>query len=200
VRDERKARCAEAVWRVIIAQGIGAVSVRVVAAEAGLAVGSLRHLFPSKTELLEFSAELMVQRATERINRIMPREDLVEYALQVISEVLPFTPETRREFEVNIALIAETPGQPSLAKIRDQAHLELVSLFTRLVMMLWAETEPSESAIFQAKRLHVLADGIGLQLLHQTAEEQVEWAGKMMRIELERISEYRDQPPTKVGS
>ncbi|NKS98836.1 TetR family transcriptional regulator [Rhodococcus hoagii] len=54
-REERKARLAEAVWRIIAERGISAVSVRTVAAEAGMAVGSLRNLFSTQAELLEFS-------------------------------------------------------------------------------------------------------------------------------------------------
>ena len=62
-RDRRKAQLAEAVWRIVVERGIGAVSVRAVAEEAGVAVGSLRHVFPTRAELLEFSAELMVQQS-----------------------------------------------------------------------------------------------------------------------------------------
>lgn len=54
--DERREHLAQAVWTIIRERGIGAVSVRVVAAEAGVAVGSLRHVFPTRTELLQFSA------------------------------------------------------------------------------------------------------------------------------------------------
>lgn len=45
-RDARKEQLAEAVWRVVRERGIGAVSVRTVAEEAGVVVGSLRHVFP----------------------------------------------------------------------------------------------------------------------------------------------------------
>ncbi|MBM4515014.1 TetR family transcriptional regulator [Rhodococcus hoagii] len=61
---------AEAVWRIIAERGISAVSVRTVAAEAGMAVGSLRNLFSTQAELLEFSAELMVERAAARVTAI----------------------------------------------------------------------------------------------------------------------------------
>ncbi|MBM4481383.1 TetR family transcriptional regulator, partial [Rhodococcus hoagii] len=108
-REERKARLAEAVWRIIAERGISAVSVRTVAAEAGMAVGSLRNLFSTQAELLEFSAELMVERAAARVTAITPSADAVAYALAAICELMPLTPETRREFEINVALIAETP-------------------------------------------------------------------------------------------
>ena len=50
----RKAQLAEAVWQVILDRGISAVSVRTVAEQAGLVVGSLRHVFPTRAELLAY--------------------------------------------------------------------------------------------------------------------------------------------------
>ncbi len=146
-REERKARLAEAVWRIIAERGISAVSVRTVAAEAGMAVGSLRNLFSTQAELLEFSAELMVERAAARVTAITPSADAVAYALAAICELMPLTPETRREFEINVALIAETPAHPGLARIRDHAHRQLLDLFTRIAAMLRGETAaPSRQA------------------------------------------------------
>ncbi|ERK69927.1 transcriptional regulator, TetR family, partial [Leifsonia aquatica ATCC 14665] len=131
-RDARKAQLAEAVWRVIVERGIGAVSVRTVAAEAGVAVGSLRHIFPTRTELLEFSAELMVDRATARI-LALPVGDPREHALDVLRQLLPLTPDSRAELEVNIALIAEAPALPGLARIRDEADRALTGACLGLV-------------------------------------------------------------------
>lgn len=184
-REDRRARLAQAVWEIIGTHGISAVSVRTVAAEAGVAVGSLRHLFPTQAQLLEFSAELMIQRATERIGQTPPSADPVEYALDVIKHVLPLTPETRREFEINLALIAETPAHPNLARIRDHAHAELLDLFTRIVGSLRSEsTRRPESDEYLAVRLLALADGIGLHLIHRPPEADTQWAVDIIRREL----------------
>ena len=119
--DARRVELAEATWRVIREKGIGAVSVRTIAAEAGLVVGSLRHVFPTRAELLEFSARLMIDRATARITAIEPTGDTLEDAVAVLQELLPLTADSRAELEVNLALIAETPALPRLAGIRDEA-------------------------------------------------------------------------------
>lgn len=189
-REDRRARLAQAVWEIIGTHGISAVSVRAVAAEAGMAVGSLRHLFPTQAQLLEFSAELMIQRATERIGQTPWGSDPVENALSVIKQVLPLTPETRREFEINLALIAETPAHPNLARTRDLAHAELLDLFTRIVGSLRSEStrgpESDEylSDEYLAVRLLALADGIGLHLIHRPPEADTQWAVDMVRREL----------------
>ena len=193
-RDERRARLAEATWRVIAERGVGAVSVRTVAAEAGMAVGSLRHLFPAQTELLEFSAELMIERATARVSAITPSTEVVDYALAVIGELIPLTPETRREFEVNIALIAETPANPGLARIRDEAHGQLLGLFGRIVAMLEGREAVTGDHGRAARRLLALADGLGLHLLHQSAESDTSWAMDIIRDELNHIHTPRAAP------
>ncbi|GBF17753.1 transcriptional regulator BetI [Rhodococcus sp. Br-6] len=187
-REERKTRLAEAVWRVIAERGITAVSVRTVAAEAGMAVGSLRNLFSTQAELLEFSAELMVERAAARVTAIPPSADTVAYALAAISELMPLTPETRREFEINVALIAETPAHPGLARTRDQAHRQLLDLFTRIAAMLRGETTvPSPASRAAGRRLLALADGLGLHLLHQRPGDDTDWALDIIRGELRHI-------------
>lgn len=154
-----------------------------------MAVGSLRHLFPTQTQLLEFSAELMIQRATDRIGQAPPCNDPVEHALAVIKHVLPLTPETRREFEINIALIAETPAHPSLARIRDLAHEELLDLFVRIVGTLRPESAGSlESDEYLAVRLLALVDGLGLHLIHRPAGADTQWAVDIVRQELSCLS------------
>lgn len=188
-REERKRRVAEATWRVISEQGITKVSVRTVAAEAGMVVGSLRHLFPTQDELLLFSAELMIQQATERIARLTaePHTDVVAHSEAVISELIPLTRHTRSEFEVNLALIVQAADASSLAGVRDRAHRDLVDLFQRIVATITDKPLDSPAVIYNARRLLALADGLGLHLLHQPPEADTTWARTIIREELDRI-------------
>ena len=66
-QDHRRHEIAHAVWRIVVRDGVSAVSIRDVAAEAGLAVGSVRHVFATKAELLEYSMALVHQRTRERV-------------------------------------------------------------------------------------------------------------------------------------
>ncbi|MDQ1128340.1 TetR/AcrR family transcriptional regulator [Microbacterium sp. SORGH_AS_0888] len=186
-RTERRQHLAEATWRVILDRGIGAVSVRSVAAEAGVAVGSLRNLFPTQAELLEFSAEHMIRQASARVTAIAPDPDPLTYAVAAIRELIPVSAQTRREFEVNIALIAETPAHPRLAAIRDEAHDRLLEFFVRLVAMLSGGEPQRPETARAARRLLALADGLGLHLLHRPSEESAEWAVDILREELASI-------------
>ncbi|MFZ2502298.1 MAG: TetR/AcrR family transcriptional regulator [Nocardioides sp.] len=186
-RAARKAHMAEAVWQVIRDRGIGAVSVRSVADQAGVAVGSLRHLFPTRAELLEFSAELMVERATERVRGVPPTEDVQQYALEVVKHLLPLEPNSRAELEVNIALIAESPALPELVTVRDRAYQELAEGCTRLVEMLVGRPRDPR-IVARGRRLHAIVDGLAIHLLMQPPSEDSGWAITIVRDELARIA------------
>lgn len=184
-RNERKAQLAEAVWRIAQERGIGAVSVRSVAEEAGVVVGSLRHVFPTRSELLQFSAELMVQRATDRIRAVPRPADPRQLALDVLVQLLPLEPDSRTELEVNIALIAEAPALPELVPIRDDAHRRLEELCTQLVEMLVGRPR-DEHVVRQGRRVHALVDGLAIHLL--TSSEGSSWAVDILRAEIADIA------------
>ncbi len=190
-RDQRKAELAEAVWRIVVERGIGAVSVRTVAQEAGVAVGSLRHVFPTRTELLAFSAELMIERARDRIVTLVPAQDPQQYALEVVRQLLPLSPDSRAELEINIALIAETPAVPELIAIRDDAYRQLGAACLSLVELLSKRTRDHQLEQ-QARRLHAVIDGLAIHLLMEPADADHGWVIEIVRAELERIAAGAD--------
>jgi len=113
--DRRREEIAEATWRVIHAQGISGVSIRTVAAEAGISTGSLRHVFPSKADLLVHATELVGRRAQGRIEGHLHEPDPRALVLAVIKELLPLDAERRAEMEVNVARGAGGP-RPSTGR------------------------------------------------------------------------------------
>lgn len=185
-RETRKAQLAEAVWQVILDEGISAVSVRTVAEQAGVVLGSLRHVFPTRAELVVFSAELMEQRATERILATPPSDEPRQYALDIIKNLLPITPDSRAELEINLALFAEHAAVPELTPIRDNAHTQISMVCTRVVQMLTGD-DAIETP--EARRLHALIDGLALHLLHQPLQSDTTWAIRIIEVELQRISD-----------
>lgn len=189
-RQARKAELAEAAWRVILRSGVSAVSVRTVADEAGLAVGSLRHVFPTRNELLIFSAELMMQRAYERIMNLPREGSAEEYVLAVVKNLVPFTRQTRAEMDVNIALIAEATAVPELKALRDSAHEQMAGACIRLAALLRGEDTqtPGGEATLSGRRLHALADGLALHLMHRAEPEDLERAAELLRYEIRSIA------------
>ncbi|AST21587.1 TetR family transcriptional regulator [Corynebacterium glutamicum ATCC 14067] len=186
-KEARKAQLAEAVWQVILDEGIGAVSVRTVAERAGVVVGSLRHIFPTRAELVVFSAELMVKRATERLLAIEPDDDVREYVFTIVKQLLPLGPDSRAEFEINLALFAEGTAVKGLVDIRQDANRQLADLFVRLVEMVTGERDTPQS-LQQSRRLHAMVDGFAFHILHQPEMEDTSWALDILWAEINSLA------------
>ncbi|MFD4367260.1 TetR/AcrR family transcriptional regulator [Rhodococcus sp. NPDC058521] len=165
--EGRQQEIAEAVWRVIRRDGVSAVSVREVAAEAGLSSGSLRHVFASKAELLAYSMQLVHVRARERIIAHVSITDPRSRALAILEEVLPLDETRQCEMEVNLALVSEVPGHPTLRTIALDAHNALRAACALALDGLSRNGlfDSARSVEDEALRLHALIDGLAMHLV-----------------------------------
>ncbi|EME23196.1 TetR/AcrR family transcriptional regulator [Rhodococcus triatomae] len=165
--EQRQQDIAEAVWRVLLRDGITAVSVRDVAAEAGLSPGSLRHTFASKAELLAYSMQLVHRRAEERAYSHSHIEDPRDRAIAIVSEVLPLDETRRSELEVNLALVAEAPAHPELGEIARRAQHALRGGLTILVadMKHHGLCAPWRNVADEARHLHALLTGASMHAM-----------------------------------
>lgn len=165
--DSRREEIAEATWRVIHAQGISGVSIRTVAAEAGISTGSVRHVFPSKTDLLVHATELVGRRARARIQRHLDEPDPRRLVLSVVEELLPLDDQRRAEMEVTVALVAEAPGNDRVRQVRDASYEAVREVCRRLVARLHRDglTAPALDVEAAATALHAVVDGLALHLL-----------------------------------
>lgn len=165
--DSRREEIAEATWRVIHAEGISGVSIRTVAAEAGISTGSVRHVFPSKTDLLVHATELVGRRARARIQRHLDEPDPRRLLLSVVEELLPLDAQRRAEMEVTVALIAEAPGNDRVRQVRDESYETVREVCRRLVARLHRDglTAPALDVEAAATALHAVVDGLALHLL-----------------------------------
>lgn len=157
--DARRAELAAAVWRLIRRDGMEAASIRRVAAEAGWSSGSLRHYFATQSELLTFAMELVVQRATDRIEAAAPTwPDPQTAAAALLRELVPLDDERRAEMEVWLVFSLRAQVDPTLRPLRDEANGAIRRLCRELAAGLGA-TDPARTG----DELHAFADGLALQ-------------------------------------
>lgn len=163
--DMRRRELAEAVWRVILRDGLDRASVRNVAREAGLSMGSLRHYFGSQTELLAFAMRLVPERVRGRVEALDlssrgPRQAIE----QVLSEVLPLDAERRAEAEVWLALTGRALVDPTLRELRDEGYDLLRELCVGAVRALVdsGDATPGLDVNLEAERLYAVVDGLAL--------------------------------------
>jgi AcrR family transcriptional regulator len=159
--EERRAELADAAARLIARAGIGAATMRDVAAEAGLSTGSLTHYFADKRELLlcTFQASLTRRRALG-VDR--PKEPMA--ALRASLEgALPLDDDRRRHWMVTVAFCAQAAGDDELATAQRDAYREFRDNVTRFVEK--AALADGVDAPALAERLIAAVDGIAVQAL-----------------------------------
>jgi AcrR family transcriptional regulator len=92
-------------------------------AEVGLSTGSLRHVFGSQAELLQFSMELVGDRVRARIAAIPAEVSSRERIARMISEILPLDAARAAEQEVWLACIGRSRLEPSMRQFVTQIVL-----------------------------------------------------------------------------
>lgn len=118
--DERREEIAEATWRVIEREGLEGANLRDIAREAGHTTGVLSHYFRGKRELLAFAFQLVVDRSTERISRVVREAGVLE----ALAELLPIDEERRREATIWLVLMTASLRDPVLAEELRQRYGE----------------------------------------------------------------------------
>ena len=192
--DERREEIARALWRVVRRDGIGAASVRGVAAEAGWSAGAVRYYFPDQAGLLGFAVELVTRRVGERITRLEPTGPPVERVLRYLEEVIPLDDERRAEFEVWFAFLAqsqaETEAGGTLRPYVEPLHAQILQLCRSLVDALQESDalQPGLDLALEASRLHALVDGLSVHTATNTDQMPPDRVREILRRHLATLA------------
>lgn len=188
--DERNRRVTEAAWRVLVREGIPALSVRKVAAEAGLPPSSLRYTFPTQASLRIRAYELVVERLAERVAAIAPGAD---WSRAVLLELLPLDESRRLEMEITVVLGTAAMADGDLRATHHRAHRAVRDLCERVVRAV--EVDPADVRV-ETERLHAIMDGLALHMNRQDDDEGTDWAVQVVDTHL---ADLKKIPPTTLG-
>ena len=159
---ERRRFLAEAVWRVVRREGLERASVREVAREAGVSMGSLRHYFSSQSELLVFAMRMVIERIEHRVAALRRPDDPRQAAERVLAELLPLDPERQAENEVWLAFTARALVDPELRALRDEAYDLLRAACQQWVRLLLPPGASELDIDLETERLFALLDGLAV--------------------------------------
>lgn len=171
--SERAAHIAEATWDVLLTDGIRDVSLRRVAAAAGLSVGSLRHSTPTRSALL---ANAVTHLDTVVRGRILTHATVpapLDRAHTMCTHMLPLDAERRRELAVYLAFATHSPASAEVRDAFSALHAEMRTTCGRIVGMITAPAAPPPHA---DAALHALLDGLALQLSLDPDDADPQWA------------------------
>jgi AcrR family transcriptional regulator len=173
--EARRQDVVEAVWRIIAVDGLERASLREVADEAGLAVGSVRHYFAGSEELLTYSFARVIDNIVARLDRDLPA--LQEHppasaehrgaVLALLSELLPLNAQQAVEACAWMAFRNAARIKPFLAAQADRSHREVAAVMGRLITTLVPADESEETLVVEAERLLATIDGLCMHALLQ---------------------------------
>ena len=165
----------------MLREGIEGASVRKVAAEAGVSAGSLRHVFPSQSELLVFAMQLVIDEVTGRVEAVDATGEIRAVVEQLLHSLLVLDAETRAVFDVWLAFLVRARVEPALRQLRDETHAQVRGLCRRAVETLQAEGKARAEVDLdcETERLHALVDGLAM---HATLAPEVTTPARQVEI------------------
>lgn len=131
--ERRRLELADAVWRIIRRDGFDAASVRNVAAEAGLSVGSVRHFFTTQSELQVFAMRALAERVSARIGAAATEPDPRARIVVMLAELLPLTDESADEYRVWLQFVLRATVDPALAEVARETFDAVRELVVRVL-------------------------------------------------------------------
>ncbi len=169
---ERRQEVVEAVKRIVVADGLGRVSLREVAAEADLVVGSVRHYFATSGALLVHAFESVVDAVLARLASAVPEPSGAPLGVgedEVVAQLCQLLP-LDEERAVDLCVWAEfklaARTRPELVATAERSHRAVAAVVGRSLMALRPGLG-SDVLVREAERLLATIEGLGLHALLQ---------------------------------
>lgn len=170
--EARRRDVVDALFRVVVRDGLQRASLRAVADEAGLNIGSVRHYFAGQRELMEFAMRSMLDRvggrllsAVEEIGDLGAhhRAERLRLVAGLLSELLPLDARRRAEVIVFLDFTTAARTDPALAELSHRAAVGTRRLVRRILLRLdeSGTLRPGCDLDVEAERLAALVDGLG---------------------------------------
>jgi AcrR family transcriptional regulator len=192
----RRRELADAACRVIARYGLAGTTLAHVADESGWSIGSIRHYFPNKDELVASALWRVGERVDDRIRDRTAGGMTLRDLRTAAAELLPLDAARREDALVYLAFLAQAAVVPALADAAEGAAQRLQEpLAARIAYAIQAGELPAHlDAEDAAARLRLLLDGLRLQLVTIPRQTSAAWALAMLDNHLSALS-ATDKPP-----
>ena len=167
-RRPRETAVTDAVTRIVAERGLDQVSVREVAAAAGVSIGTVQYYFPTKQQMLAAAYTEAVRRIRARLQALHLGPDARRNVTLVLRELLPLDEQRRTETRVYLAFAAAAATSPSLAGIQQAVLTELHTELTGAFAVAWGDAATPARCRLAAHAAIALADGLALHAVTTT--------------------------------
>ncbi|MEV0375507.1 TetR/AcrR family transcriptional regulator [Streptomyces sp. NPDC050636] len=169
--DSRRRQVVTAAFALVSERGLEGVTMRDVAARAGVSVGAVQRCFSGKEEMIVSVVEDMNQRVSARVRgRIADSVDpdaaatMLEHTL---AGIVPHDEESLAETRVWLAFAAHAAVTPGLAAVQRKQYEGLAELIALLLRTAQAsgDIRSDADADQEAEALIAFTDGLNMQVL-----------------------------------
>ncbi|WP_089156132.1 TetR/AcrR family transcriptional regulator [Micromonospora sp. NBS 11-29] len=198
--EERRRHLGAAACVVLARAGSVGMTVRAVAAEAGMALATAQHYLPTRERMVRAAIDHLAARVVRRARGIPADPVTSEVIRQAVRELVPLDAERSFEARVWLVLTAEALVDAEIATLLAQSEVELRSNLRRLLTRaqaggaIDARVDPRD----EAAALATLLDGITVRVL-TTGLDPAE-AGEEIDRHLARLARQRDREPLTGGA
>ncbi|GAA0679913.1 MULTISPECIES: TetR/AcrR family transcriptional regulator [Streptomyces] len=169
--EDRRRRIAEAVCTLIAHSGMEAVSLRDVAAQAGVSMGAVQRCFRTKEDMLLFALEHISRDVSERANRRIAATSTPQAASTLLSHTLAelalLDEASKAQAHVWLAFVAHAPVSEKLAAVLHDTYAKLHGLIAWLIRY-GQDTREFPEILDPDREAHTLlavADGLTVHVL-----------------------------------
>jgi AcrR family transcriptional regulator len=148
--------------RIVAERGLDEVSVREVAAAAGVSIGTVQHYFPTKDDMLAAAFNEVVLRVRTRITSVTLGTDVRHNLSTVLRELLPLDNRRAEEARIMVAFAARAATSPALADIQRTVLTEINEELTEAFTLAAAGRATAEQCTLAAHVAVAAADGLAL--------------------------------------
>lgn len=178
---ERRTEIIHAVWQVIAEQGMGAVTMRSVAAAAGVSVGRIQYWFGSKEEMVHAGLVAMLAGAEAGYRHSVSDADPGRALWELLSHPIPRIDAARVGVSVFHQYAAAAINDPELARLLTEAKAGEEREVARLLVRIVGQVE---HPLVTARALVATADGLALRVLIGSISAAT--AERALRVTLDR--------------
>ena len=162
---QRRDELVDAVWQLIVDDGLPGITIRRVAERSGWSSGAVRHYLPTREAILEAAAQRVREVIEERI-RAIDAADPLQGLAEVLLAVLPTDERIRRASEVWLAFVGQAASHPGIADTQGILYQDLHELLVEFLRALAASGyRVGGGAVTAAIELQALVDGLTVHVL-----------------------------------
>ena len=194
--DERRRVIVEALWRVVARDGAHEVSVRHVAAEAGMPKSSIGHYVGTMPQLLGLAVDQLVQENTDYVMSLDLFDLDVDTATEVLYTLVPVSERRRHMSGVWLLLASQAGADAEFADVLHRLNASVAEGMGDLLRAMKQQglVDPSRDVDVEVRRLHALIDGLALQCMTDPALRSEVDVRTILRDEVARLAEPARAP------